>query len=127
MSDFPIKGVAVDGWCTGNPGPGGYKGVSLETGQTVFKVELPLCTNNISEFLAVVEALKAGYDPIYTDSMTAINWVKKMRANSTLESEEIQVLLFQAGMWLRLNKPPAKVLYWNTREWGECPADMGRK
>lgn len=127
MTDFPIKGVAVDGYCIGNPGPGGYKGVSLETGATVFKAELPLCTNNIAEFLAVVEALKAGFDPVYTDSMTAINWVKKTRANTTLDSEEIQVMLFQAGMWLRLNRTHGQVLYWQTREWGECPADLGRK
>jgi ribonuclease HI len=69
--------------------------------------------------------------PIYSDSRTAISWVKNKKANTKLEesagNEEVFDLLERAVKWLQENTYPNKVLKWETDYWGENPADFGRK
>lgn len=115
-----------------------YQGVWLDTGETVFKVG-PIAdgTNNIGEFLAIVHGLailKQLKDdcPIYTDSATAMAWLRKKKANSQNVKEgrvdaKLVTLLERAEQWLNENQYPNKVLKWHTKEWGEIPADFGRK
>lgn len=114
-----------------------YKGVYTKTKQELFKLgPFEDATNNIGEFLAIVHAL--GYlkkqnssVPVYSDSVTAIHWVKTHKANTKLKSTPANRSLFylieRAQQWLSKNKYPNKLLKWETKAWGENPADFGRK
>ena len=69
--------------------------------------------------------------PIYSDSRIAIGWVKKKRPNTKLEKRADNAILFQlmtrAETWLKNNPITNPILKWETKEWGEIPADFGRK
>lgn len=132
------ESLAVDAACSGNPGPMEYRGVWTATGQEIFRIgPLPDGTNNIGEFLALVHGLallkKQGRPqvPIYSDSLTGRAWVKKGKANTKLEETgrngEIFDLLERAEMWLAQNTITNPILIWETDDWGEIPADFGRK
>ena len=86
------KGIAVDAWCSKNPGPGGYRGVDLETGKTVFSWSTDLTTNNLVEFVALVNGMKfikeKGIgDAVWTDSKTAMSWVRNKKCKTTFDLE----------------------------------------
>ncbi len=128
--------LAVDAACSGNPGPMEYRGVYLPTGQEVFHLRSLNGTNNIGEFLAIVHALAlilqygAGA-AVYSDSRTAISWIKqkkcKTRLGRTPQTEELFSLVDRAEVWLQTHEWETPVLKWNTGRWGEIPADFGRK
>ncbi|SFP58044.1 viroplasmin family protein [Salibacterium halotolerans] len=136
-SSYIEESISVDVGSHGNPGFVEYKGVYTKTGDVVFAHPgINKGTNNLGEFLAVVDALKYVKEnnsdmPVYSDSDTAILWVKKNKANSSLartqETEEIWRLVGEAEEWLRQNKPSNRILKWNTKAWGEIKADYGRK
>ena len=136
----------VDAACSGSPGPLEYRGVDLRTGKEAFR-EGPYehGTNNVGEFLAIVHALRllneqrskfsragAGTTtPIYSDSNTAIGWVRKKCCNTTLAADEKNAPLFelidQAESWLEEHTYANPILKWDTQAWGEIPADFNRK
>lgn len=129
---------AVDGACAGVPGPMEYRGVEVATGRELFHFG-PMAggTNNIAEFLALVHALalldRAGdYSrPIYTDSVTALSWLRNRQAKTTLqptvENAPVFQLLQRATQWLLTHELRNPVIKWQTDRWGEIPADFGRK
>lgn len=129
--------ISVDAACSGNPGALEYQGVDTQTGDRIFHVgPLENGTNNIGEFLAIVHALallkQQNSDiPIYSDSATAIGWVKKKKANTQLEqsrkTEHVWSLIKRAEKWLQQNTYTNKIYKWETKEWGEIKADFGRK
>jgi len=131
------ESLAVDAACSGNPGVMEYRGVLTNTGEQIFhKGPFPLGTNNIGEFLAIVHALalllKSGNTmPVYSDSRTAMKWVSdkavKTKLPQTKKSRELFDLLDRAVNWLKTNEYPNKILKWDTENWGEIPADFGRK
>jgi ribonuclease HI len=110
-----------------------FKDKSLAFGQGPFEN----ATNNIGEFLAIVHALgmlskKRLSCPIYSDSQTAIAWVRNraVRSNSMAKektSDQINNLVKRALTWLNDNEYANKILKWETAAWGENPADFGRK
>lgn len=114
-----------------------YKGVYTKTKQELFKSPVyEDATNNIGEFLAIVHAL--GYlkkqqsaAPVYSDSLTAIHWVTIKHANTKLKrtaaNQSLFLLIERAEKWLHENTYPNKICKWETRAWGENPADFGRK
>ena len=128
---------AVDAGCSGNPGPMEYQCVDLATGATVFHYGPVWGTNNIGEFLAIVHALalmdKQGIKDkvIYSDSYNAILWVKKKKCKTTLErtpkTEELYQVIARAEQWLRAHAVTVPLIKWETKTWGEIPADFGRK
>ncbi|MFA8300260.1 MAG: viroplasmin family protein [Hyphomicrobiales bacterium] len=129
--------LSVDAACSGNPGKMEYQGVDTATKKRIFYqgVFYP-GTNNIGEFLALVHGLaylkQNKYDyPIYTDSKTALSWVRNKRIKTTLdripENENMFQMVDRAIKWLEINTYTTKILKWNTEEWGEIPADFGRK
>lgn len=134
---FIKNSLSVDAACSGNPGPMEYQCVNTADDSPVFtSVLYPVGTNNIGEFLAVVDALKylneIGSDiPVYTDSVSAIAWVRNRRLKTTLVREPKTESLFQAIDaaidWLNSNTYPNPVLKWQTESWGESKADFGRK
>lgn len=130
------ESLAVDAACSGNPGAMEYRGVYVKTNQEIFHFGPVLGTNNIGEFLAIVHGLallkqKKLTMPIYTDSKTAISWVKNKKSKTLLtrnsKTEELFLLLERAEKWLRENRYTTKIIKWETKEWGEIPADFGRK
>ena len=129
---------AVDAACAGNPGRMEYQCVLVNDKSLIFHLgPFPLGTNNIGEFLAIVHAaalLKKNNDlerSIYTDSRTAISWIKKKKVKTTLakndKTKQLYQLIERAENWLRLNKIENPILKWDTDSWGEIPADFGRK
>jgi ribonuclease HI len=114
-----------------------YRGVHTATGEEFFHIgPLEQGTNNVGEFLAVVHALallkKGGSDlPVYSDSANAITWIKKKKCNTKLAPSEANKIIFdlieRAENWLKNNAYTTPVLKWETGEWGEIPADFGRK
>lgn len=128
--------LAVDAACSGNPGPMEYRGVHVASRQEIFHFGPMRGTNNIGEFLALVHGLallkQKGFDmPIYSDSANAISWVKQKKCKTklprTAETEQLFLLIERAEKWLKENKFTTRILKWETREWGEIPADFGRK
>ncbi|MBK7939070.1 MAG: ribonuclease H family protein [Lewinellaceae bacterium] len=130
--------LAVDAACSGNPGDMEYQGVYTADGRKLFHMgPLPDGTNNIGEFLAIVHALallkQQGKPamPIYSDSKTAQGWVKKGKCNTKLDhtgrNDPIFELIDRAEKWLAVNKITNPILKWETEDWGEIPADFGRK
>lgn len=134
---YPKGGISVDAACAGNPGEMEYKAVWIDTKELIFISELyPLGTNNIGEFLALVEALKYSKEQnqnytIYTDSQTALAWLRNKKTKSTLErnekTEKLWCKLDEAIEWLNKHSYSNPVLKWDTKAWGEIPADFGRK
>jgi ribonuclease HI len=128
---------SVDAACSGSPGRLEYRGVRTDTSREVFR-EGPFedGTNNVGEFLAIVQALallaKQGSSlPVYSDSGTAIAWVKQRKCKTLLERSGRNASLFEriarAEAWLGENGGHNRVLKWDTRAWGEIPADFNRK
>lgn len=129
--------LAVDAACSGVPGPMEYQGVDAYSKKLIFHLgPIPDGTNNVGEFLAIVHALallqKQGRNyPIYSDSITAIAWVRNKKANTKMLPTHRNTYLFEliqrAEDWLKNNTFSNKILKWETSIWGEIPADFGRK
>lgn len=128
--------ICVDAACSGNPGAMEYRGVETQTGHQIFHKQFVLGTNNIGEFLAIVHALalfkqQKKDTPIYSDSKIAINWVRKKECRTKLKrtpkTARLYKLIERAENWLKNNTYPNPLLKWETKEWGEIPADFGRK
>lgn len=138
IPDIITDAIAVDAACSRNPGPVEYRGVDLKSGAELFRVgPLPGGTNNLGEFLAIVHGLgwlkQRGLDhmPIYSDSLTARAWVRDRRVKSTLKpdgtNDKILSLTQRALQWLLTHTYSNPILRWDTDNWGEIPADFGRK
>lgn len=134
----PIENsISVDAACNMTTGQMEYQGVHTANKQLLFKQgPFPKASNNIGEFLALVHALawckKKRLDlPIYSDSKTAMAWVRNKNAKTKVEqnsqNEELFDLIDRAEIWLKENTWKNKILKWETEVWGEIPADFGRK
>jgi ribonuclease HI len=129
--------ISVDAASSGNPGKMEYRGVETKTKVELFRQgPFDEGTNNIGEFLALVHGLaflkQNNSDKIiYTDSRTAISWVKKQSCNTKLGRTEVNKPLFElvdrAVKWLKKNTYNTAIVKWETKAWGEIPADFGRK
>ena len=132
-----LPALAVDAACSGNPGVIEFRGVIADTGTEVFhRGPFNGGTNNIGEFLAIVLGLaylKQNNLPwaLYTDSRTALAWIKKGHADTKMEwnaqNQDLFFMLRKAEMWLHDNTWTTPVYKWDTKAWGEIPADFGRK
>lgn len=126
--------LTVDAACNAKTGQFEYRGVWNHSRDEVFRVgPYPKGSNNIGEFLALVHALaflkkeKADQLPIYTDSKIAMNWIYKKKANPKKAGPKAKELISRAEQWLQSNDWKNPILKWETKVWGEIPADFGRK
>lgn len=146
-ADVRPNAIAVDAACSGNPGRMEYRGVFVANGQEMFHVgPFDDSTNNIGEFLALVHALALIWREsqhrgregeqwkrltIYSDSKTAMTWVKNKKVKTTLKRTQRNDASFQllqrALRWLESHDYTTPILKWETDKWGEVPADFGRK
>lgn len=132
-----LYSISVDAASSGNPGIMEYRGVDTQTHKQLFhQGPFQQGTNNIGEFLALVHGLaflkKHNSDRLlYTDSKIAMGWVRRKKCNTKLKqttrNKEIFELIIRAETWLKTNTYTTKVLKWETKAWGEIPADFGRK
>ncbi|MDE5827024.1 MAG: ribonuclease H family protein [Duncaniella sp.] len=138
IPEIKLDALAVDAACSKNPGPVEYQGVWVRTGERIFRIgPLEGGTNNIGEYLALVHGLallqKQGKPntPIYTDSRTARSWVRNRQPKTTLKPTAKNAQLFEmlrrATAWLQTHEITNPILTWDTPNWGEIPADFGRK
>ncbi len=137
IGDPTMHSIAVDAASSGNPGIMEYQGVDTKTKKRLFKQgPFPQGTNNIGEFLAIVHGLaylkeRNSDRIIYTDSRTAMSWVRKKQCNTKLQPNARNKALFElikrAVTWLKENSYNTPVVKWETAAWGEIPADFGRK
>ena len=139
-ADIPgidLDAIAVDASCMGNPGVMEYQGVWIRTGEVIFrKGPYQDGTNNVGEFLALIHALaltkKQGLNTtIYSDSRTAISWVRNRLCKTTLKptprNTNLIAILNRAISWMNANTFENRIIKWDTESWGEIPADFGRK
>lgn len=138
--DRPTAGIAVDGACAGNPGKMEYRAVDIATGTEIFRRGADgklVGTNNIAEYLALVHigALLASRGDtatvVYTDSRTALSWLRHHHSKSTLARSKATApvldLLERADAWVASHTYQNRIVKWDTDRWGEIPADFGRK
>lgn len=131
------KSISVDGACNSRTGRAEYRGVFTHNAYEIFKMgPFEDGTNNIMEFLAIVHALayckREGLSlPIYSDSRNALLWVHKKEVRTkqqrTKKNEPLFSLIERAIKWLNENEYPNQLLKWETKVWGEIPADFNRK
>jgi ribonuclease HI len=117
--------------------------VATESGQSLLKAG-PYAegTNNVGEFLAIVEALRWLHKqrlpwPVYSDSENAIGWVQRGKCNTKLRRTTANRKLFDLIARAETDLPGIfsggiggirpSILKWDTAAWGENPADFGRK
>ena len=132
-----LDALAVDAACSGNPGVMEYQGVYVATRTQVFHYRTDKGTNNIGEFLAIVHALALFHNQgndhtaIYSDSRTALAWVRAKQCRTKLAHTDANARLFEiiarAERWLATHTWINALLKWDTGNWGEIPADFGRK
>jgi ribonuclease HI len=137
LPNIVTPSISVDAACSGNPGVVEYQGVTTDTKKPLFHKKIEgIGTNNCGEFLAIVhgfawQAQMGSNWPIYSDSDVAMGWVNKKVCKTTLEKNNHTAPIFElidrAQQWLKSNQPPCDVLKWLTNDWGEIPADFGRK
>ena len=115
-----------------------YRCVRVADGVEIFHIgPLEGGTNNIAEYLAIIHAAamlqKQGnaITPIYSDSRTAMSWIKRRQSNTTItpntHNAKVLELLRRADAWIAANPIPNPLLKWDTDAWGEIPADFNRK
>ncbi|GMV54040.1 MAG: ribonuclease H [Chlorobi bacterium] len=129
--------VSVDAACNMVTRVMEYRGVDTATGTELFRLgPFEDATNNIGEFLAIVHALgmleqQKSTLPVYSDSTTALNWVRNKKARTktdrTTRNRKVFELLERAELWLETNEYENELLKWESDVWGENPADFGRK
>ena len=133
-----LESISVDAACAGNPGIMEYKGVFTHNKKQLFLMgPFQKGTNNIGEFLALVHGIallksKNKEDiPIYSDSKIAMSWVKQKRCKTNMHfdasNKDLLDLIKRAEKWLKENTFKNPILKWETKAWGEIPADFGRK
>ena len=131
-----LDALAVDAACSGNPGVMEYQGIYIPTRTRVFHYRAEKGTNNIGEFLAIVHGLSylkkhRLNQIIYSDSVNAISWVRQKLCKSKLPEDastaELWDYVHRAENWLRTNSYTTEIRKWDTDNWGEIPADFGRK
>jgi ribonuclease HI len=132
-----LPSIAVDAAWNTQTGVVEYRGVWTENGEQIFhQGPFDDGTINIAEFLAIVHALayckkQNVICPIYSDSRNAIKWVrsKETATNHPLSdaNKKLFDMLERALTWLKTNEYPNQILKWETKAWGENPADFGRK
>ncbi|MCS6794787.1 MAG: ribonuclease H family protein [Raineya sp.] len=129
--------LCVDAACNMQTGEMEYRGVHYPSGKVVFhQKNFQDATNNMGEFLAIVHALahlkkQNSQIPVFTDSTTALNWLKQKKCRTeraiSEKNKPVFELIRRAEEWLQNNAYENPVLKWETDKWGEIPADFGRK
>lgn len=137
IGDPNYNSIAVDAASSGNPGKMEYRGVDTKSKRVLFhQGPFEQGTSNVGEFLALVHGLaflkqQKSDRILYSDSRIAIGWVRKKKCGTKLKKTAKNAQLFElierAEEWLKKNRFNTPIVKWETKAWGEIPADFGRK
>lgn len=130
--------IAVDASCIGNPGPMEYQWIDLQTKKRIiYWWVYPKWTNNLGEFLAIVQALQYIEKHklkkiIYTDSQTALFRIQSKKIKTTLQTTpqttKLLIDIQVAIAWLKTHQIDYNSIQKrDTANRWEIPADFGRK
>ena len=134
--EYKKNSLCVDASCIGNPGLMEYRIFDISQNKMIWESEkFNEWTNNLWEFLAIVQALRLPdlnkYDCIYSDSQTAIARVKTKKIKTTLkyspETKKLLEKIEEAKVWLKTHELNISIVKRETEIWWEIPADYGRK
>jgi len=140
--DVGKMALAVDAAYSSSTGKGECRAVLIPCGKEMWRTDpWDHTTNNIMEFVALVKGLKWIHRrglriPLFTDSATAISWVKGDGICRTTHKPPKGSISYSqiesAEKWLKEIRQTFPELLdlikkWDTREYGEIPADFGRK
>ena len=68
---------------------------------------------------------------LYSDSKTAIAWVRQKQCKTKLawstKNQDLLLAVRAAEKWLHEHTWTTPIYKWDTEHWGEIPADFGRK
>ena len=129
---IPEHGICCDAAHSTKNGITEYRAHVLETGEQILYKNLGNQTVNIGEFLAIIDCIKYiiendyQYPVIYSDSLTAITWVKNKKTGSKRKNPDLQKAeVFLKVMAEDINK--IEILHWDNKCWGEIISDFGNK
>ncbi len=132
MKQRPTFGIATDGAHSTSERLTRFRAVDLSSGRELFSKSIGNWTNNIGEFLGIIEAVKYILSHpeapriIYSDSITAITWYRNKKTASSRRCPALHI----AEIFLKViatKVEDIQVLHWDNRKWGETPADFGNK
>lgn len=129
-SQRPTEGLCSDAGTHGNPGPCEYQVTDL-AGNLLKHEHLGHGTNNYAELRGILAAIelaqRQGVHCIWTDSQVCLNWIQTGRVGEGVARRQ-EVIYLIDRIRAQIRKGPAVDLRkWITRDWGEIPADFGRK
>lgn len=138
----PKDYIAVDWWCA-NTWWGGvwyYRWVLIKNGEVnnwkvIFEMEFPQASNNLTEYLAILEAMRWRIKndpeiPIYSDSSVALSRVRKWGHNCSQLPMRQHAKSYTEKMEKWRNKSWAKfqnIFQRFTKKRWDIPADYGKK
>ena len=126
----PAIGICSDAGTHGNPGPCEYQVADL-SGMILKHEHLGVGTNNFAELSGIAAAIDVaiarGESIIWTDSQVCLGWIDTGRVGEGVAQRERVVSLVTQIRRQLLRMPQIKLHKWETRSWGEIPADFGRK
>jgi len=134
----PTVGLSVDASIRQNPGGKFiYRGLDLATKEVIFDFTNELDyrgTNNIGEFLALVDGIRAVKDRpreervIYTDSLNALRWVSNKECRTKFRYQGTDDLINDALNFLHYELDyEVSLRHWDKIRWGEPISDYGLK
>jgi ribonuclease HI len=136
----PTDGVCSDGSCQGGnngDGYGRYKVTEVDGTHIFTSKYFQGANHNIMEFVGIVHAMSElkrvkVKTPIYTDSQTALAWVRNKRVKTKIEWSQKNALLKKVFdkcvKWLEgEDLDNYDLRKWHTQFWGEIPADFDNK
>lgn len=130
---MPTCGIACDGAHSEKNKLTQYQAVDLNTGELLFREDIGYQTVNIGEYLGLVSSIKhvlfniKKHTEIYCDSLTAIRWVKDRYTASNKSNKDVdKAEMFVLSCWDEINRL-VTIHHWDSKKWGENPADFGNK
>lgn len=134
---YEIESINCDGSYSSSTGIMEFNVKDTKTGELLINKSYFSGTNNLAEFLAVVNAIEylkqnnLRKKIIYTDSVTAMAWVRDKTVNTNFDTTldfNLENDIKEALEYLQ--KEPSynyTIKKWDTINWGEIPSDFGRK
>ncbi|MCB1044538.1 MAG: hypothetical protein KDC35_16475 [Acidobacteria bacterium] len=129
-ADYPTKGICSDAGTRGNPGPCEYQITDLN-GTVLEHKHLGVHSNNFAELAGVGAmiqfAIRTGEKILWTDSKIALGWIQTGRIGETVHERDVIVRMVHKIQGLLRVHSSMVLKKWQTRRWGQIPADFGRK
>jgi ribonuclease HI len=141
--EFSTFTYCSDAWTSGNPGMGGFQVKRYDKSHKAWIESVPARnselphTNNYFEIYGILVACQKAIQDrdryakgklvditIYTDSKTALGWITKPPNNANEKEAIVQI---GNNIKSYLDGGSIKIVKWDTKQWGEIPADFGRK